>query len=216
MRLSFHRFFGLPRLRTPCGRLTLAIFARRLSSTLPTWASHSLLRASVHLFISWIALRCRRWSLRILSLSVFLCIALVVFISIVPMSLVGLIFYIKTVILLKPCSNWGFNSCCLRCVFVITAVTVTVAILYYARYFEEEFLLFLGQIYCIDDVIEWSHVKPSTPAGRRVQYKRDGSPTRPTAIPRDPSTSLCKPKSNTKSTPILKNRGLSQRRTLSS
>jgi hypothetical protein len=30
-RLSFQRFFGLPRLRTPCGRLSLAIFARRLS-----------------------------------------------------------------------------------------------------------------------------------------------------------------------------------------
>jgi hypothetical protein len=31
LRLSFQRFFGLPRLRTPCGRLSLAIFARRLS-----------------------------------------------------------------------------------------------------------------------------------------------------------------------------------------
>jgi hypothetical protein len=31
LRLSFHRFFGLPRLRSPCGRLSLAIFARRLS-----------------------------------------------------------------------------------------------------------------------------------------------------------------------------------------
>jgi hypothetical protein len=52
MRLSFPLFFGLPLLRTPCGRLSLAIFARRLSSILTTWASHSLLRASVHLFIS--------------------------------------------------------------------------------------------------------------------------------------------------------------------
>jgi hypothetical protein len=39
-----------------------------------------------------------------------------------------------------------------------------------------------------------SRVKPSTPAGRTVKYKRDRSPTRPTAIPRDPSTSLYKPK----------------------
>jgi hypothetical protein len=31
LRLSFHRFFGLPRLRTSCGRLSLAMFARRLS-----------------------------------------------------------------------------------------------------------------------------------------------------------------------------------------
>jgi hypothetical protein len=45
---TFQRFFGLPRLRTPCGRLSLAIFARRLSSILPTWASHSLLQTSVH------------------------------------------------------------------------------------------------------------------------------------------------------------------------
>jgi hypothetical protein len=44
MRLSFQRFFGLPRLPTPCGRLPIAIFARQLSSILPTWASHSLLR----------------------------------------------------------------------------------------------------------------------------------------------------------------------------
>ena len=64
MRLSFQSFFGLPPLRTPCGRLSLAIFARRLSSILPTWASHSLLRTSVHLTMSWIPLRWRRWSLR--------------------------------------------------------------------------------------------------------------------------------------------------------
>jgi hypothetical protein len=56
MRHSFYLFFGLPRLRTPCGRLPLAIFARRLSFILPTWASHSL-RASVHLFVSSILLR---------------------------------------------------------------------------------------------------------------------------------------------------------------
>ena len=48
LRLSFQRFFGLPRLRTPCGRLSLAIFVRRLSSILSTWASHSLLRSFVH------------------------------------------------------------------------------------------------------------------------------------------------------------------------
>jgi len=83
MRLSFQRFFGLPRLRTPCGRLSLAIFARRLSSILSTWASHSRLRTSVHLIMSWIPPRWRRWSLRILSLSVFPCIALIVFISVV-------------------------------------------------------------------------------------------------------------------------------------
>jgi hypothetical protein len=46
MRLPFQRFFGLPRLRSPCGRLSPAIFARRLCSILPTWASHSLLRTS--------------------------------------------------------------------------------------------------------------------------------------------------------------------------
>ena len=52
LRLSFQRFFGLPRLRTPCGRLSLAIFARRLSSILSTWASHSLLQSFVHLIMS--------------------------------------------------------------------------------------------------------------------------------------------------------------------
>jgi hypothetical protein len=52
MRFSFYLFFGLPRLLSPCGLLSLAIFDRRSSFILPTWASHSLLRASVHLFIS--------------------------------------------------------------------------------------------------------------------------------------------------------------------
>jgi len=83
MRHSFHRFFGLPRLRTPCGRLSLAIFARRLSSILPTWTSHSLLRSSIHLTTSWMPLRWRRWSLWILSLYVFRFVALIVFISVV-------------------------------------------------------------------------------------------------------------------------------------
>ena len=52
-------------------------------------------------------------------------------------------------------------------------------------------------IFCWDKAVWFSGkrlcVKPSTPAGRRVQYKRDRSPTRPSAIPRDPSTSLYKP-----------------------
>ena len=51
LRLSFQRFFGLPKLRIPCGRLSLAIFVRRLSSILSTWASHSLLRMLVHWII---------------------------------------------------------------------------------------------------------------------------------------------------------------------
>jgi hypothetical protein len=68
LRLSFHRFFGLPRLRSPCGRSSLAIFARRLSSILFTWASHPLLLTLAHLTISWIPLSCWSWSLRILSL----------------------------------------------------------------------------------------------------------------------------------------------------
>jgi hypothetical protein len=39
LKLSFQRFFGLPRLRTPRGRLSLTIFARQLSSILSTWVS---------------------------------------------------------------------------------------------------------------------------------------------------------------------------------
>jgi hypothetical protein len=70
----FQRFFGLPQLPTPRGRLSIAIFARRLSSILSTWASHSLLRTLADLIISWIPLSCRSWSLRILCLSVFPCI----------------------------------------------------------------------------------------------------------------------------------------------
>ena len=65
---------------------TISFVARRLSSILPTWASHSLLRSSIHLTTSWMPLRWRRWSLRILSLSVFRFIALIVFISVVRRS----------------------------------------------------------------------------------------------------------------------------------